>query len=121
MTIAYEVICFTRSIREEFNSEAEAKAFAETLPEAKLITWAVHPNLPNALPKDVYNSCALRVWKDGAWRNINIFEGGNTMTLTDANASRHELHAALSFWAANHSVGSRHRVRDAIRYYRRYH
>ena len=46
----------------------------------------------------------------------------NTMTAwTDRWASEMELKAALAFWAKYHSIGSRRRVRSAIRSYRLYH
>jgi hypothetical protein len=37
----------------------------------------------------------------------------------DARASALELHAALVFWSRHHTQGSRERLRDAIKYYRR--
>jgi hypothetical protein len=38
--------------------------------------------------------------------------------MTDKQASRFELKAALAFWAEHHNQGSRNRVRKAIAYVR---
>ena len=59
--------------RREFDTITEAKAFAETLASAELITWNVGPNLPGALPAKVYTSCALDNWNGSAWTSIDIF------------------------------------------------
>jgi hypothetical protein len=40
--------------------------------------------------------------------------------MTDRQASRVELHAALMFWAKYHTQGARNRVREAIAYVRQY-
>ena len=39
---------------------------------------------------------------------------------TDKNCSAAELSAAMAFWRQYHNQGARRRLRDAIRYYRRY-
>jgi len=38
----------------------------------RIITWSVEPNLPDHKPALVYRSCAMRVYRDGAWETINI-------------------------------------------------
>ncbi|KKL21202.1 hypothetical protein LCGC14_2447770, partial [marine sediment metagenome] len=60
-------------IDREFTNQQEALAFAETLDNAELIEWAIHPNLPGALPKEVYQSCALDMWNGTDWKTVNIF------------------------------------------------
>jgi hypothetical protein len=61
---------------EEFDTKEEAEKFVETGPHkiGEVITWHVGPNLPYALPKLKYSSCALQVLQeDGTWKPVNIF------------------------------------------------
>lgn len=51
--------------------------------------------------------------------------GDTAMTQTaswnDRTCSEQELQAALDFWRRFHTVGSRRRVRAAVRYFRQWH
>lgn len=56
----------------EFDTLAQAQAYVEVCESGRVITWAVHRNLPGCLPEWKYSSCALTVWEDGRWREQNI-------------------------------------------------
>ena len=71
--IVYQVRQFSTKVDREFPNKAEALAFAASLSgEVELVTWAVSRNLPGAMPPLRYQSCALEVRQDGAWRGVNI-------------------------------------------------
>jgi hypothetical protein len=76
--IRYQVRNFSAKADREFESEAEAREYAELVAnqsgcQSEVIKWAVSPNLPNALPALVYRSCALEVFDPSTgWRGVNI-------------------------------------------------
>jgi hypothetical protein len=59
--IIYQVRSHAEKFDVGFSKEADARAAAERLPRAEMITWNVWPNLPRALPAMRYSSCALNV------------------------------------------------------------
>ena len=71
----YQVRSRRHHVDEEFANKDSAKALAETLQDAELTTWNVHRNLPGALPKNVYKSCALENWNGTDWKRVNIHCG----------------------------------------------
>lgn len=72
MTIKYEVLSYKSQFRQEYEDFDEATKQAETFGRAEMITWKVNPNRPGCKPDLVYNSCAVRIWEKGAWRQIDI-------------------------------------------------
>lgn len=68
-----------RQTEQEFDTKEAAKAHVDQCQDedyrgGKVITWAVSPNLPGCLPAERYNSCALEVFDNGAWKGVNIHE-----------------------------------------------
>lgn len=74
MRIVYESQVYDpKYTREDHTTREAAQARIEAVGAGTLVQWRVEPNLSGRLPAEVYRCCALDVYENGRWRNVNIW------------------------------------------------